>query len=112
MPTSTCRAAGRGDTFPLIHMSICSRWFSTGFLYEELLRDCVAADSSHDFGRDIIPSIIHRSRVMAYPFRDPLTGFDFVHIGLIAAVAALALAPGGRSADSPWPASLWSAGRW
>jgi hypothetical protein len=35
----------------------------------------------------------------------PLAGFDLVHVGLIAAVAALAFAPGSRSADSPWPAS-------
>ncbi|MBP7587577.1 MAG: tetratricopeptide repeat protein [Thermoanaerobaculia bacterium] len=45
----------------------------------------------------------------------PLAGFDFVHIGLIAAVAALALAPGGRSADSPWPGSAgerWRAAAW
>ena len=45
----------------------------------------------------------------------PLAGFDFVHVGLIAAVAALALAPGGRKADSPWPGSAgerWRAAAW
>jgi len=43
----------------------------------------------------------------------PLAGFDLVHVGLIAAVAALAFAPGGRSEESPWPASAgerWRAG--
>lgn len=36
----------------------------------------------------------------------PLAGFDLVHVGLIAAVAALAFAPGGRGDDSPWPATV------
>lgn len=36
----------------------------------------------------------------------PLAGFDLVHVGLIAAVAALAFAPGGRSDDSPWPPTV------
>ena len=36
----------------------------------------------------------------------PLAGFDLVHVGLIAAVAALAFAPGGRGDDSPWPSSV------
>lgn len=36
----------------------------------------------------------------------PLAGFDLVHIGLIAAVAAFALAPAGRADDSPWPAPM------
>lgn len=43
----------------------------------------------------------------------PLAGFDLVHVGLIAAVAALAFAPGGRREESPWPASAgerWRAG--
>lgn len=48
--------------------------FNTEFLMRELARDAEDANSTHDFGRDIIPSIIERARVFAYPFRDPLTG--------------------------------------
>lgn len=43
----------------------------------------------------------------------PLAGFDLVHVGLIAAVAALAFAPGGQADDSPWPGTedeRWRAG--
>ena len=45
----------------------------------ELLAQCLAADaknasSSHDFGRDILPSLIERCDVLAYAFRDPKTG--------------------------------------
>ncbi len=47
--------------------------FNTDFLYEALIRDADAASSDHDFGKNIIPSIIGKSTVYAYPFRDPKT---------------------------------------
>ena len=48
--------------------------FNTAFLYEQLIKDSDMRDSSHDFGKDIIPSVIGRYRVMAYPFHDVQTG--------------------------------------
>ena len=48
--------------------------FNTAFLYEQLIKDADMPGSSHDFGKDIIPSIIERYHVMAYPFRDPESG--------------------------------------
>jgi glucose-1-phosphate adenylyltransferase len=48
--------------------------FNTRFLYEQLIRDADTAYSAHDFGKDVIPSLIDSYRVMAYPFRDPATG--------------------------------------
>ncbi|MHB8624205.1 MAG: glucose-1-phosphate adenylyltransferase [Sulfuricaulis sp.] len=48
--------------------------FNTRFLYEQLIRDATTTSSAHDFGKDIIPSIIKSYRVMAYPFRDAATG--------------------------------------
>jgi len=48
--------------------------FNRDFLFEQLIRDADAAGSSHDFGSDIIPSIIERYSVMTYPFRDPKSG--------------------------------------
>jgi len=47
--------------------------FNTAFLYEQLIRDADTSLSNHDFGRDIIPKIMKSYRVMAYPFRDPVT---------------------------------------
>jgi len=44
--------------------------FNTKFLYEQLIKDADKKDSSHDFGKDIIPAIIAKYRVLAYPFRD------------------------------------------
>ena len=48
--------------------------FNTAFLYEQLIKDADSVGSSHDFGKDVIPSVIDAYRVMAYPFRDPATG--------------------------------------
>ncbi len=42
--------------------------FNTQFLYEQLIKDADTPDSSHDFGKNIIPSIIDKYRVFAYPF--------------------------------------------
>jgi glucose-1-phosphate adenylyltransferase len=48
--------------------------FDARFLYELLCSDANKPESAHDFGKNIIPSIIKDHRVMAYPFRDPETG--------------------------------------
>ena len=47
--------------------------FNTEFLYEQVIKDADSPDSSHDFGKNVIPSIIKDYRVYAYPFRDPAT---------------------------------------
>jgi glucose-1-phosphate adenylyltransferase len=48
--------------------------FNTEFLYEQLIKDADAPYSSHDFGKDIIPAVMAKYRVLAYPFRDVQTG--------------------------------------
>jgi glucose-1-phosphate adenylyltransferase len=48
--------------------------FSTDVLFRELLRDKDTPGSSHDFGKDIIPAMIKDHNVMAFPFRDPISG--------------------------------------
>ena len=47
--------------------------FNTDFLFERLRKDAHNHDSHHDFGADIIPSIIKEYKVYASPFRDPVT---------------------------------------
>jgi glucose-1-phosphate adenylyltransferase len=47
--------------------------FNTDFLYEQIIKDADTPKTTHDFGRDIIPSIIDKYQVYAYPFRDPET---------------------------------------
>ena len=44
--------------------------FNARFLFEQLLRDANDSTSSHDFGKNIIPSIIDSARVFAFPFKD------------------------------------------
>jgi glucose-1-phosphate adenylyltransferase len=48
--------------------------FNARFLFEMLCGDAAKADSAHDFGKDILPSIIETHNVQAYPFRDRETG--------------------------------------
>jgi len=48
--------------------------FNTEFLYEQVIRDADTPGSDRDFGKDIIPSIIDKYQVYAFPFRDPDTG--------------------------------------
>jgi glucose-1-phosphate adenylyltransferase len=48
--------------------------FNTDFLYEQLIKDADDPKSKHDFGNDIIPSVIDKYKVYAYPFRDMNTG--------------------------------------
>ena len=44
--------------------------FSTEFLFQKLIEDRDNPDSSRDFGKDIIPSVIEDQYVRAYPFVD------------------------------------------
>jgi glucose-1-phosphate adenylyltransferase len=44
--------------------------FSTEFLYQKLIEDRDNPESTRDFGRDIIPSVIEGWKVQAYPFVD------------------------------------------
>ncbi len=67
-PDAPTPMPGRKDT------SLCSMGiyvFNTEFLFEQLIKDADMPQSSHDFGKDIIPSVIERYRAYAYPFRDP-----------------------------------------
>jgi glucose-1-phosphate adenylyltransferase len=44
--------------------------FHARFLFEELCRDATLSESSHDFGSNIIPSLVNTKRVFAFPFLD------------------------------------------
>jgi glucose-1-phosphate adenylyltransferase len=58
---------GRTDT-ALASMGIYI--FNAGFLFEQLIKDADTKGSSRDFGKDIIPSVIDKYVVNAYPFLD------------------------------------------
>lgn len=48
--------------------------FNANFLFEQLCRDATQPDSHHDFGKNIIPSLLGTHSVRAFPFRDKNTG--------------------------------------
>ncbi len=62
---------GRTDT-ALASMGIYI--FNANFLFEQLLKDADTKGSTHDFGKDIIPSVIDKYIVNAYPFLDLQSG--------------------------------------
>jgi glucose-1-phosphate adenylyltransferase len=70
-PESPVPMPGSDDT-ALASMGIYV--FNTRFLFEQLIKDADSKNSSHDFGHDIIPSVINQYRVFAYPFRDVQSG--------------------------------------
>jgi len=70
-PSSPEPMPGRADT-ALASMGIYV--FNTAFLYEQLIKNHDTPGTSHDFGKDIIPMVIGRYRVRAYPFRDVQSG--------------------------------------
>jgi glucose-1-phosphate adenylyltransferase len=44
--------------------------FNAKFLYEQLIKDADDPKSTHDFGHDIIPSLIKNYKVVAFPYKD------------------------------------------
>ncbi len=44
--------------------------FNTRFLFEQLCKDATRQDSQHDFGRNVIPSIVDTHQAFVFPFRD------------------------------------------
>lgn len=70
-PAEPCPMPGSSDT---ALASMGNYIFNTDFLFEQLHKDAANPESSRDFGKDIIPSLIAEHAVYAYPFRDPVTG--------------------------------------
>src|SRR5258706_4574924 len=62
-----------------VYASMGNYIFSTNLLLRELYADAQNEDSSHDFGRDILPGLVGRTQMFAYDFQtnripgDPLT---------------------------------------
>ena len=44
--------------------------FNAKFLYDQLRRDAADPTSSRDFGKDLIPYLVPRAKVMAHRFQD------------------------------------------
>ena len=70
-PTDPAPIPGRPDR-ALASMGIYV--FNAMFLFEQLIKDADTANSSHDFGNDMIPSLIKNYRVFAHRFADSWVG--------------------------------------
>jgi glucose-1-phosphate adenylyltransferase len=42
--------------------------FNADFLYQALIQDAEDPNSGHDFGKDIIPNLVHKARIFAHRF--------------------------------------------
>jgi glucose-1-phosphate adenylyltransferase len=87
--------------------------FNTDFLYRQLIQDADNEASSHDFGKDIIPQVIQRHKVLAYPFRDVETGKQayWRDVGTVDAfweanLELIGVTPELNLYDSEWP--IWT----
>jgi glucose-1-phosphate adenylyltransferase len=87
--------------------------FNTHFLYEQLTKDADSSNSQHDFGKDIIPGIIEKYRVMAFPYRDTQTGTQayWRDVGTIdsywaANLELIGITPELNLYDQEWP--IWT----
>ncbi len=101
---------GRGDT------ALCSMGiyvFDTRFLFDQLCKDAGISDSQHDFGRNIIPSLIDSHRAFAYPINDGSSSVQpyWRDVGTIDSYYAanldlVAVTPDLNLYDSQWP--IWT----
>lgn len=87
--------------------------FNADFLWEQLFKDADNADSSHDFGKDIIPSVIDSHVVNAYPFLDLQSGKQsyWRDVGTIDAywsanMELIGIQPNLNLYDTSWP--IWT----
>jgi len=87
--------------------------FNTQFLYEQLIKDADDASSSHDFGKDIIPAVIKKYQVYAYPFRKADTGVQayWRDVGTVDAfwqsnIELIGITPELNLYDDEWP--IWT----
>jgi len=101
---------GRTDT-ALASMGIYI--FNASFLFEQLLKDADTKGSSHDFGKDIIPSVIDKYVVNAYPFLDLQSGEQsyWRDVGTIDAywsanMELIGVNPNMNLYDNTWP--IWT----
>lgn len=87
--------------------------FNAAFLYELLIRDADTKNSSHDFGKDIIPEVIKKYRTFSYMFRDPIKNqvAYWRDVGTVDAFWAanlelIGVTPDLNLYDSDWP--IWT----
>jgi len=77
--------------------------FRTPVLIKALLKDAKNPNSTHDFGKDIIPALIGNTRVFAYAFEDYWEDIGTIDAYYEANMAFLSPAPPVILRDPAWP---------
>ncbi|HIP52966.1 MAG TPA: glucose-1-phosphate adenylyltransferase, partial [Chromatiales bacterium] len=85
--------------------------FNKGFLFEQLIKDADTPASTHDFGKDIIPGVIDKYRVMAYPFLEDDKQAYWRDVGTVdsfweANLELIGVTPELNLYDASWP--IWT----
>ncbi|MDH3687935.1 MAG: glucose-1-phosphate adenylyltransferase [Gammaproteobacteria bacterium] len=85
--------------------------FDTGFLSDHLTKDANTSGSKHDFGKDIIPSLINEHRVIAYPFSEMQPRAYWRDVGTVDAyyeanMELIGVTPELNLYDMDWP--IWA----
>jgi glucose-1-phosphate adenylyltransferase len=93
--------------------------FTARLLFELLLKDANNRQSSHDFGKNIIPTMINSHRVYAFPFTDRNRKVQayWRDVGTIDSYYAanmdlISVDPQLNMYDRAWPIRLSQAERW
>ena len=107
-PKESARHPGKCDASMGVYI------FSTQFLLPMLIADAEDPNSSHDFGKDVIPRIIGKHRVFAYDFQDEnkKDAPYWRDVGTIDAyyeanMDLVAVSPVFNLYDKSWPLSTW-----
>lgn len=83
--------------------------FNTEVLREALTEDAKQPDSSHDFGKDVLPRLVNRCRIVAFDFRDSANRIKYWRdVGTIDAyyeanMDLVAVTPQFNLYDENWP---------
>jgi len=87
--------------------------FSAKFLYDLLIEDADNQDSTHDFGKDVVPQLIENYRGIAYPFRQTQRNGDayWRDVGTVdsfwrANLELIGVTPELNLYDNKWP--IWT----
>ncbi len=85
--------------------------FNADFLFEQLSLDAESNDSEHDFGKNIIPAVIHSARVVAYPLSRFQKGAYWRDVGTVDAyyqanLELIGVTPELNLYDANWP--IWT----
>ena len=104
-PSNPKPLPGKGDRV-LASMGIYV--FKPSFLFDQLIKDSDNHTSTHDFGRDIIPSVINKHSVVAYPYKGIDSGVYWRDVGTVdsywkANMELIGVTPELNLYDQEWP---------